>query len=134
MHSSLFERLKAWLAGDIGADYGIAQLQAAAGVASFSSQPPAVHFNPLGGVHGGYTATLFYVTASLQVNYLRPIGLAALPLRTEARVQQREGRHVAVQATLHDAQGLLCANASGVFTCLLHTASGATPSVGLPAR
>jgi len=151
MHSSLFERLKAWLAGDIGANYGIAQLQAAAGVASFSSQPPAVNFNPLGGVHGGYTATLFdaalglavysqacaeevYVTASLQVNYLRPIGLAALPLRTEARVQQREGRNVAVQATLHDAQGLLCANASGVFTCLLHAASGATQSVGLPAR
>ena len=151
MHSSLFERLKAWLACDIGADYGIAQLQAAAGVASFSSQPPAVHFNPLGVVHGGYTATLFdaalglavysqacaeevYVTASLQVNYLRPIGLAALPLRTEARMQQREGRNVAVKATLHDAQGLLCANASGVFTCLLHTASGATQSVGLPAR
>ncbi|PKM24831.1 MAG: thioesterase [Gammaproteobacteria bacterium HGW-Gammaproteobacteria-13] len=139
MHASLFQQLQAWLAGDIGTDYGISQLQAAAGVASFSSQPPAVHFNPLGGVHGGYTATLFdaalglavysqasaeevYVTASLQVNYLRPIGLAALPLRTEAHVQQREGRQVAVQATLHDAQGQLCANASGVFTCLRHTA------------
>ena len=151
MHSSLFERLKAWLAGDIGADYGIAQLQAAAGVASFSSQPPAVHFNPLGGVHGGYTATLFdaalglavysqacaeevYVTASLQVNYLRPIRLAALPLRTEARVLQRDGRQVAAQATLHDAQGQLCANASAVFTCLRSAASGATQSVGLPAR
>ena len=151
MHSSLFERLKLWLTGDIAADYGISQLQAAAGVASFSSQPPAVHFNPLGGVHGGYPATLFdaalglavysqasaeevYVTASLQVNYLRPIGLAALPLHTEACVQQREGRQVAVQATLHDAQGQLCANASAVFTCLRHTASGATESVGLPAR
>ena len=67
MHSSLFERLKAWLAGDIGADYGIAQLQAAAGVASFSSQPPAVHFNPLGGVHGGYTATLFDAALGLAV-------------------------------------------------------------------
>src|SRR3990167_6199774 len=151
MQVSLFEQLQAWLAGDIGADYGISQLQAAAGLSGFSSQPPAVHFNPLGGVHGGYTATLFdaalglavysqasaeevYVTASLQVNYLRPIGFAALPLRTEARVQQREGRHVAVQATLHDAQGQLCANASAVFTCLRHTASGATESVGLAAR
>ncbi|WP_339522995.1 PaaI family thioesterase [Pseudomonas sp. EA_35y_Pfl2_R111] len=150
MHATLFEQLQAWLAGDIGADYGISQLQAAAGVASFSSQPPAVHFNPLGGVHGGYTATLFdaalglavysqasaeevYVTASLQVNYLRPVGLAALPLHTEACVQQREGRQVSAQATLHDAQGQLCANASAVFTCLRHTASGSLPSVGAPA-
>lgn len=135
MHSSLFEQLQVWLTGDIAADYGISQLQAAEGEASFSSQPPAVHFNPLGGVHGGYTATLFdaalglavysqagaeevYVTASLQVNYLRPIGLAALPLRTEARVLRRDGRQVSTQATLHDVQGQLCATASAVFTCL----------------
>lgn len=151
MHASLFQQLQAWLAGDIGADYGISRLQAAAGVAGFSSQPPAVHFNPLGGVHGGYIATLFdaalglavysqacagevYVTASLQVNYLRPIGLAALPLSTEARVQQREGRQVSVQATLHDAQGQLCANASGVFTCLRHAPSGFPTSVGMSAQ
>lgn len=142
MHVSLFEQLQGWLAGDIGTDYGISQLQAAAGVAGFSSQPPAVHFNPLGGVHGGYIATLFdaalglavysqasaeavYVTASLQVNYLRPIRLSGLPLRTEARVLQHDGRQVSAQATLHDAQGQLCATASAVFTCLRSTVQGA---------
>jgi uncharacterized protein (TIGR00369 family) len=142
MHASLFEQLQAWLTADIGAHYGISQLHAAAGVASFCSHPPAVHFNPLGGVQGGYTATLFdaalgvavysqacagevYVTASLQVNYLRPIPLSALPLRTEARVQQRDGRQVAAQATLHDAHGQLCANANAVFTCL----RGASPAI-----
>ena len=151
MHASLFEQLQAWLSGDIAADYGISQLQAAAGAASFSGQPPAVHFNPLGGVHGGDTATLFdaalglavysqaaaeevYVTASLQVNYLRPIGLAGLPLRTEARVLQRNGRQVSVQATLHDAQGQLCATASGIFTCLRHGAAGVPQAVGMPAQ
>jgi uncharacterized protein (TIGR00369 family) len=143
MHASLFQQLQAWLAGEIGADYGISQLQAAAGLAGFSSQPPAVHFNPLGGVHGGYTATLFdaalglavysqaaheelYVTATLQVNYLRPIHAQALPLRTKARVLQRDGRQVSAHATLHDAQGQLCASASAVFTCLRRAAQNAT--------
>jgi uncharacterized protein (TIGR00369 family) len=111
LHASLFQPLQAWQAGEIGAHYGISQLQAAAGAAGFSSQPPVVHFNPLGGVHGGYTATLIdaalglavysqaaneevYVTAILQVNYLRPIHAQALPLRTEAKVLQRDGRQV----------------------------------------
>ncbi len=60
-------KLQVWLAGDIAADYGISQLQVAEGEASFSSQPPAVHFNPLGGVHGGYTATLFDAALGLAV-------------------------------------------------------------------
>jgi uncharacterized protein (TIGR00369 family) len=133
MPPTIFQLLQDWLGGAIGADYGLAELQAAAGQASFVSQPPAVHFNPLGTVQGGYTATLFdaalglavysvaageaYVTASLEVRYLRPLTAQALPLRTAARVLRREGRQVFAEASLHDAQGQLCATASALFIC-----------------
>ena len=130
--TSLFQQLRAWFAGAIGRDYGLSQLQAAAGRASFLRRPPAVHFNPLGTVHGGYTATLFdaalglavysaavadecFVTASLEVTYLRPLTAGALPLRTEACVHRREGRQVTAEATLHDSQGQLCAKARAIF-------------------
>lgn len=133
MQPTIFQLLQDWLGGAIGADYGLGELQAADGQASFSSRPPAVHFNPLGTVQGGYTATLFdaalglavysaaaaevYVTASLAVSYLRPLTAQALPLRTAARVLRREGRQVFAEASLRDAQGQLCATASAVFIC-----------------
>jgi uncharacterized protein (TIGR00369 family) len=132
MDASIFQRLHSWFASDIGEAYGISQLHAAAGTASFVGQPPAMHFNPLGAVQGGYTATLFdaalgfavysaaatdavYVTASLHVHYLRPLLADALPLRAEARVLQRDGREVTATATLHDACGQLCATAHAIF-------------------
>lgn len=132
MDVSMLQRLHSWFASDIGEAYGISQLHAAAGTASFVGQPPAMHFNPLGGVQGGYTATLFdaalgfavysaamadavYVTASLHVHYLRPLLADALPLRTEARVLKRDGREVIAEATLHDARGQLCATAHAIF-------------------
>ena len=112
----MLQRLHRWFAGDIGEAYGISQLRTAAGTASFVGQPPAMHFNPLGGVQGGYTATLFdaalgfavysaaaadalYVTASLHVHYLRPLLAEALPLRTEARPTLRHRpRHLQIPA------------------------------------
>ncbi|HLA31169.1 MAG TPA: PaaI family thioesterase [Pseudomonas sp.] len=134
MPANIFQLLQDWLGGAIGADYGLTELQAQAGQASFVSRPPAVHFNPLGTVQGGYTATLFdaalglavysaatadavYVTASLEVSYLRPLTAQASPVRTAARVLRREGRQVFAEAWLRDANGQLCATASAVFTC-----------------
>lgn len=132
MPPTIFQLLLEWLGGAVGADYGLAELQAAAGQASFSSRPPAGHFNPLGTVQGGYTATLFdaalglavysaaavdevYVTASLEVSYLRPLTAQVLPLRTTARVLRREGRQVFAEASLWDVQGQVCATARAVF-------------------
>ena len=132
MDASVLQRLHRWFAGDIGRAYGISQLHAAAGTASFVGQPPAMHFNPLGGVQGGYTAALFdaalgfavysaaaadalYVTASLHIDYLRPLLADALPLRVEAQVLRRDGREVAVAANLHDARGQLFASAHAIF-------------------
>lgn len=140
--ASLFQQLQAWFAGSIGQAYGISALQASAGRASFLGQPPAVHFNPLGTVHGGYTATLFdavlglavysaaaadelYVTASLEVTYLRPLTAGVLPLRTEARVLRREGRQLSAEAMLHDSQGQLCAKACAIFMSPRSTDAGA---------
>lgn len=141
MDASIFQRLQVWFAGDVGEAYGISHLQAMAGQASFNSQPPAVHFNPLGGVNGGYTASLFdaalglavystaeageiYVTASLHIDYLRPLLADALPLRTEARVVQRAGREITAEATLHNARGQLCATAHALFKSPRGAASG----------
>lgn len=132
MEASTFQRLQAWLAGGIGQAYGISALQVEAGLTRFIGQPAAVHFNPLGTVHGGYTATLFdaalglavysaaeadavYVTASLEVAYQRPLTAEGLPLHIEARLARREGRRVFAEASLHDCQGRLCAQASALF-------------------
>nr|WP_298163980.1 PaaI family thioesterase [uncultured Pseudomonas sp.] len=142
MDATILQRLHNWFASDIGEAYGISQLRTAAGTASFVGQPPAMHFNPHGGVQGGYIASLFdaalgfavyssamadavYVTASLHVHYLRPLLADALPLRTEARVLQRDGREVTAEATLHDARGQLCSTAHAIFKSPRGTASGA---------
>ncbi|WP_255837154.1 PaaI family thioesterase [Pseudomonas benzenivorans] len=84
-------------------------------------------------MHGGYTATLFdaalglavysaaepdavYVTASLEVTYLRPLDAQAVPLSVEAQLLHRDGRQVMAEASLQDCQGRLCARASARFT------------------
>ena len=131
--ASVFDQLLDWLGGSLGQAHGISALQAAAGRTRFCARPTAEHFNPLGGVHGGYTATLFdaalglavysaaepdavYVTASLEVTYLRPLDAQAVPLSVEAQLLHRDGRQVMAEASLQDCQGRLCARASARFT------------------
>ncbi|WP_369958688.1 PaaI family thioesterase [Pseudomonas benzenivorans] len=130
--ASIFQCLHDWLGGSAGRAYGISALQAEAGWTRFAARPMAEHFNPLGTVHGGYTATLFdaalglavysaagsdvvHVTAKLEVTYLRPIEAQVLPLSVEARLLRREGRAVLADATLRDCHGRLCAQASARF-------------------
>jgi acyl-coenzyme A thioesterase PaaI-like protein len=121
LHASRFQPLQAWQAGEIGAHYGILQLQVAAGLAGFSSQPPAVHFNPIGGVHGGYTATLFDVALGLAV-YSQAAN-EEVYVTAILQVLQRDGPQVSALAARHDTQGQLCASA--VFTCLRRAAPNA---------
>ncbi|KQZ94250.1 phenylacetic acid degradation protein [Mesorhizobium sp. Root157] len=103
-----------------------------AGRAVFRGLPGENHLNPLGGVHGGWAATLLdsalgcavqtllekgeaYTTAEFKVNLIRPITPRTGEVVCEGKVIHR-GRTLAVsEATLKDGNGKLLA--FGTETC-----------------
>lgn len=113
------------------------------GRAVFRGVPNDNHLNPLGGVHGGWAATIMdsslaccvqttlakgeaYTTAEFKVNLTRPITPKTGEVVCEGRVVHR-GKTLAVsEATLKDSQGKLLA--FGTETCSIF------PAVNLAAR
>ncbi|MDQ6438003.1 PaaI family thioesterase [Mesorhizobium sp. LHD-90] len=112
--------------------------EAEPGRAVFRGLPNEHHLNPLGGVHGGWTATIMdsalacavhttleageaYTTAEFKVNFLRPITPKTGEVVCEGRVVHR-GRTLAVsEATLKDQAGKLLA--FGTETCSIFPAA-----------
>ena len=108
------------------------------GRAVFHGMPGVRHLNPLGGVHGGWAATILdsalgcavqttlakgeaYSTAEFKVNLMRPITPKTGEVVCEGRVLHR-GRTLAVsEATLKDAAGKLLA--FGTETCAIFPAA-----------
>lgn len=108
------------------------------GHAVFHGLPGARHLNPLGGVHGGWAATILdsalgcavqttlakgeaYSTAEFKVNLTRPITPKTGEVVCEGRVIHK-GRTLAVsEATLKDAAGKLLA--FGTETCSIFPAA-----------
>jgi len=108
------------------------------GRAVFRGVPNENHLNPLGGVHGGWAATIMdsslaccvqttlakgeaYTTAEFKVNLTRPITPKTGEVVCEGRVVHR-GKTLAVsEATLKDSQGKLLA--FGTETCSIFPAS-----------
>jgi uncharacterized protein (TIGR00369 family) len=106
--------------------------QVSEGKAVFHGMPNDKHLNPLGGVHGGWAATLLdsalgcavqttlqkgeaYTTVEFKVNLTRPITPKTGEVVCEGRVVHR-GKTLAVsEATLRDANGKLLA--LGTETC-----------------
>ncbi len=106
--------------------------EVAEGKVVFEGMPGERHLNPLGGVHGGWAATLLdsalgccvhttlakgegYTTVEFKVNLTRPITPRTGLVRCEGTVINR-GRTIAVsEATLTDKDGKLLA--FGVETC-----------------
>ena len=106
--------------------------QVSEGKAVFHGMPNDKHLNPLGGVHGGWAATLLdsalgcavqttlqkgeaYTTVEFKVNLTRPITPKTGEVICEGRVVHR-GKTLAVsEATLRDANGKLLA--LGTETC-----------------
>jgi len=104
----------------------------APGRAVFRGLPGARHLNPLGGVHGGWTATIMdsamacavhslidpgeaYTTAEFKVNLIRPVGTQTGEVRCEGTIVHR-GRTTAVsEGRLFDSGGRLLA--FGTETC-----------------
>jgi uncharacterized protein (TIGR00369 family) len=104
------------------------------GRAIFEGTPQAKHLNPMGGVHGGWYATLLdsalgcavhttmppgrgYTTAELSVNLVRAAKPDGPPLRAIGTVLHAGKQLATAEARLVDAEGKLYAH--GTTTCLV---------------
>ena len=100
----------------------------------FAAEPSEYHYNPLGTVHGGVTATLLdsalgcavqsllpagttYTTLELKVNYLRPVTVKTGTVYAEGKIIHLGGRIATAEARLTDATGKLYAH--GTTTCII---------------
>lgn len=109
-------------------------LAAAPGYIQFAAQADERHLNPLGGVHGGFAATVLdsvtgcavhtlleagvaYGTVDLNVKMLRPIP-PGQELVAEGRVIHLSRRLGVAEGSLKDAAGVLYAHATA--TCLIY--------------
>jgi uncharacterized protein (TIGR00369 family) len=103
-----------------------------AGRAVFAGTPGEHACNPIGTVHGGYTATLLdsacgcavhsqlnatqaYTTLDLSVSYHKPITRETGPLRAEGRVRSLGKRVAFAEAQLTDADRKLYASATSTL-------------------
>jgi len=121
-------------------NYGLTEVSP--GRAVFRGLPGARHLNPLGGVHGGWAATVLdsalacavqtmlekgeaYTTVEFKVNLVRPITPKTGEVVCEGTVVHK-GRTLAVsEATLKDAGGKLLA--LGTETCSIFPVANLAP-------
>jgi uncharacterized protein (TIGR00369 family) len=104
------------------------------GRAVFISEPGLHHYNPIGTVHAGFTATLLdscmacavhstlpkgtgYTTMEFKISLLRPMTNETGPVRAEGTLLSRGRRAATAEGRLTDAQGKLLAHAT--TTCLI---------------
>lgn len=104
------------------------------GRAVFVAAPGIEHYNAIGNVHAGYTATLLdssmacavlstlpkgvgFTTMEFKVSLLRPITKDTGPVRAEGTLLSRGRRGATAEGRLTDAQGKLLAHAT--TTCLI---------------
>jgi uncharacterized protein (TIGR00369 family) len=124
----------------IGATLDFLPIHMEPGIAIFQGKPNTRHYNPLGGVHGGWFATLLdsavgcavhtmlpagkaYTTVELKVNIVRGLTDAVPLVRAEGKVIH-VGRQVATaEGRLVGHDGKLYAHAS--TTCLVFDAPAA---------
>lgn len=109
-------------------------LEADAGRAVFQGRPGPDHFNPMGGIHGGWYATLLdsalgcavhtmmpagrgYTTAELGVNLVKAIGRNVQRVRAEGKVLHCGRQLATAEARLFGPDGTLYAHAT--TTCLV---------------
>lgn len=120
----------------IAATMGMGAMQLQKGQVSMPARADQRHVNPLGGVHGGFAATVLdsvtgcavhtmleagegYGTVDLAVKMLRPVPLET-DLVAEARVTHISRTIGVAEGTLRDAAGNLLA--SGYATCVIKRA------------
>jgi uncharacterized protein (TIGR00369 family) len=103
----------------------------------FVGRPSARYFNPLGTIHGGWTATILdsamacaahstlkqgegYTTLEMKISYVRPVMPESGLVRCEGKVIHRGGTVITTEARLVDERGRLLAH--GTETCLVFAA------------
>ncbi len=134
------EFMQAWLAGElpspvIGKTMDFTLIEASEGRAVFQGRPGPAHLNPMGGIHGGWYATLLdsalgcavhtlmppgrgYTTAELGINLVRAINPAKAPRVRAIGTVVHCGRQLATaEARLVGPDGTLYAH--GTTTCLV---------------
>jgi uncharacterized protein (TIGR00369 family) len=111
------------------------------GLAVFEAQAGDRHLNPMGGVHGGFAATVLdsatgcavhtmlgpgdsYGTVDLNVKMLKPVPVGVL-LQAEAHVIHCSRRLGVADALLKDDQG--CVYAHGTASCLITRKDNGSP-------
>jgi uncharacterized protein (TIGR00369 family) len=111
-----------------------ALISVAPGHALFQGTPGPAHFNPMGGVHGGWFATLLdsalgcavhtmmpagrgYTTAELSVNFVRGLSPRVGRVRAEGKVLHCGRQLATAEARLYGPDGTLFAHAT--TTCLV---------------
>lgn len=111
---------------------GLDLVEVERGHAVFAGTPDRSVYNPLGGVHGGYAATLLdsacgiavhsqlgprraHTTLELKISYLRGLSEASGTVRAVGRVTSMGRRVAFAEASLHDGAGRLCATATSTL-------------------
>ncbi|MCD2171939.1 PaaI family thioesterase [Rhizobium sp. C4] len=104
------------------------------GQIEFRGVPTADHLNPMGAVHGGWTATILdsalgcvvmsmlkpgegYTTAEFKVNIVRPLTAGMGEVACEARILHRGRTLATAEGYLRDGNGRLLAH--GTETCAI---------------
>lgn len=121
----------------IGQTLGFHLVEASEGRAAFEGLPEFRHYNPIGTVHGGFTATLLdsaagcavfstlakgeaWTTLELKINYVRALSKDSGPLRAEGRIIHRGRAMATAEGDLKDRAGKLYAHAT--TTCMIFPA------------
>ncbi|MBA3787492.1 MAG: PaaI family thioesterase [Actinobacteria bacterium] len=114
---------------------GFAPTFVSPGLVVFGYEPREEHYNALGTVHGGIVTTILdtamscavhseldtgvaYATVELKTSFVRPVTLAAGPLRAEGRVVHHGSRIATAEAKLVDGVGTLYATSSSTSMIL----------------
>ncbi len=113
---------------------GFSAVEVEKGRIVFAGTPDARVYNPIGSVHGGWTATLLdscmacavhsmlppgvaYTTVEIKINYARPIFTESGEMRAEGSLLTFGRRTATAEGKLLDAKGKLYAH--GTTTCLI---------------
>jgi uncharacterized protein (TIGR00369 family) len=133
------EQMQAMLAGElpfapIAQTLDFSLIQVGPGMALFQGKPGPAHLNPMGGVHGGWFATMLdsalgcavhtmmpagrgYTTAELSVNFVRGLSPKVGRVRAEGKVIHCGRQLATAEARLFGPDGTLFAHAT--TTCLV---------------
>jgi uncharacterized protein (TIGR00369 family) len=118
----------------IGATLSYTPVEWEKGRMVFQGTPKLEHYNPIGTIHGGWSATLLdsavacavqtmlpkgmgYTTLEIKVNYVRGLTAKVGPVRAEGKVIHISRQIATAEGKLYDASGKIYSHAT--TTCLI---------------